>query len=169
MSEPYIGEIKPFAFGYAPKGWAVCNGQILQINTNQALFAILGTRYGGDGITTFALPNLQGRTPIGFSPSQGIPLAQAGGEENHTLTINEMPAHTHQVFANAELGTLTAAQNNTWAATPAGRNAFASTPQAIMSPQAIGVTGGSQPHNNMQPYTVISFCIALVGIFPTQN
>src|SRR5690606_6285724 len=129
MADPYLGEIRPFAFGFVPNGWAQCNGQIMQINGNQALYALLGNRYGGDGVTTFALPNLQGRTPIGFSPTQGIPLAQAGGEANHTLTIAEIPAHTHPVYANAEPGLIAGAEGSTWAGSPPNRTTYASSTQ----------------------------------------
>jgi microcystin-dependent protein len=169
MAEPFIGEIRPFAFGIVPRGWALCNGQILSINTNQALYSLLGTRYGGNGTTTFALPNLQGRTPIHFSPSQAIALGQSAGEASHTLTVSEIPAHMHQAFASQEDATLQGAEGNTWGKLPANRAIYATTTNTTMNAQAIGVAGGSQPHNNMQPYTALSFCIALQGLWPSRS
>jgi microcystin-dependent protein len=164
MSEPFLGEIRMLAFGFAPRGWAQCNGQLLPINQNQALFSIMGTTYGGNGQTTFALPDLRGRTPISFSAAHT--LGERAGEEAHTVTINEMPAHNHLVR-----GATTAADT----ASPAGSfsaplgGAFASAPNAAMSPGAVTNAGGSQPHLNMGPYLVINFCIALQGLFPSRN
>jgi len=165
MAQPYIGEIKMVGFNFPPKGWAFCNGQTLPIAQNQALFSILGTTYGGNGQTTFALPNLQGRTPIYVGP--GYVLGGIGGEVNHTLTGPEMPAHTH-----VPVGAPTAT-----AVDPTGlllgkgasQNFYAASPNTPMNPASVGPTGGSQPHNNMQPYLVINFCIALVGVFPSRN
>lgn len=166
MAEPFIGEIRTFAFGVVPKGWALCNGQLMNINNNQALYAILGVRYGGDGRTTFALPNLQGRTPIHASSIN--PLAQAGGEATHTLTVSEIPEHTHQANASSEAATLPGASGNTWGAT-GNRPIYAATPNTTMNSFAISTAGGSQPHENMQPYIALSFCIALQGIFPPRS
>lgn len=162
MSEPYLGQIMMVAFNYAPRNFALCNGQLLPINQNQALFSILGTSYGGDGVTTFALPNLRGRAPVHRGPT--IPLAQAAGEAAHTLTINEMPAHMHLANAGTTSENTTV---NTW-----GTNAtpmYATTANTAMKADAISTVGGSQAHENMQPYTVLNFCIALTGIFPTRN
>jgi len=168
MAEPFLGEIRPFAFGIVPYGWALCNGQLLSINTNQALYAILGTRYGGNGTTNFALPNLQGRTPIHVSSTN--PIASAGGEAAHTLTVAEMPQHTHQAYGSTEAASLPGAEGNTWGVTADNRPIYAaSTNGTNMNVAAIATAGASAPHDNMQPYTVLSFCIALQGIFPTQN
>lgn len=166
MASPYISEIRIVSFNFAPKGWMMCNGQTLPINQYQALFALLGTTYGGNGSTNFNLPNLQARTPIHFAPA--YPLGANGGEQNHTLTISEMPQHTHVPVGcstNATTGDPTA---GVWAA--AGSNNFStSAPNNSMSQAAIGNNGGSQPHNNMPPYLVLNFCIAIVGIFPSRN
>jgi len=167
MSDPFIAEIKVISFNFPPKGWAFCNGQLLPINQNQALFSILGTTYGGDGRTTFALPNFQARMPI--HQGQGFNIGQVGGEVAHTLTINEMPAHNHPAqgqSANATTGVSPA--NSVWAAS-SQQNPYGPTPNVAMSPAAVGNAGGSQPHNNEAPYLVLNFIIALVGIFPSQN
>jgi microcystin-dependent protein len=171
MSEPFMSEIRIFSFGFAPQGWAQCNGQLMPINQNQALFSLLGTTYGGDGQVNFALPNLRGRVPLHFD---NFDLGQAGGEIAHTLSSSEMPTHIHTLSAN-----LAAADANTNATlgTPAG-NYWANTgkshystsaPNAAMHPTAVSNVGGSQPHTNMQPYLVLNFCIALQGFFPTRN
>jgi len=165
MSEPFIGEIKIISWNFPPKGWAFCNGQLLPINQNQALFSILGTTYGGDGMRTFGLPNLQGRTPAHVG--NGISLGQMGGETAHTLNISEIPAHTHVPVGSSANGNTTDPTNAVWAA-----NVFSSyspTPAVAMMPQDILPTGGSQPHENMSPYLVLNFIIALQGIFPSQN
>jgi len=169
MSDPYIGEIKVIAFNFPPKGWAFCNGQLLPINQNQALFSILGTMYGGNGQTNFALPNLQGRVPVHQGNYQGnYNVGQSGGENAHTLTINEMPAHLHPPVAqttasNPGLSPL----NAIWANSP--RDGFAPTPNTPMNPRAVSNTGGSQPHENTPPYLVLNYVIALVGVFPSRN
>lgn len=170
MAEPFLGEIRMMSFGYAPTGWARCNGQQLPINQNQALFSLLGTTYGGNGQTTFALPNLQGRTPISFG--SGHTQGEVGGEQAHTLTINELPTHVHA--ANATSAQAGAATNS-----PAPGRMFAQSNFSFgwgaaanlvaFDPGAITNTGGSQAHLNMQPFLTISFCIALQGIFPSQN
>lgn len=168
MSEPFIGEVRPFSFNYAPKGWAQCNGQLLSIAQNQALFSLLGTTYGGDGRTTFALPNLQGRVPI--NPGTGMPAGSIGGEETHTLTINEIPAHTHQAQGGTGVD-VTNPVNNTWGTpivTPA-ITAYATTIDTTMNSAALGTSGASAAHPNMQPYTVVNYCIALTGIWPPRN
>ncbi|MGN7360678.1 phage tail protein [Paenibacillus sp. SAF-054] len=164
MPEPFIGEIRVFSFGIVPKGWAACNGQTLPINQNQALYSILGTLYGGDGVTTFALPDLRGRAPV--HQGSGLLLGQSAGEEHHTLTVQEMPQHTHQV-SGAGTSSSNKAANNVWGTAPSLMYAANATSQ--MSPNALLSAGQSQPHNNMQPYTVLSYCIAINGIFPSRN
>jgi microcystin-dependent protein len=165
MSDPFIAEIKVISFNFPPKGWAFCNGQLLAINQNQALFSILGTTYGGNGQTTFALPNFQARLPI--HQGNGFNLGQVGGEAAHTLTINEMPAHNHPAQANT---TQTGASPNGTVWAPAqGATQYFPSPNTTMNPNAISNNGGSQPHNNESPYLVLNFIIALVGIFPSQN
>ncbi|GIP55365.1 MULTISPECIES: phage tail protein [Paenibacillus] len=164
MSEPFLGEIRSFSFGIVPKGWAACNGQTLPIHQNQALYSLLGTIYGGDGVTTFALPDLRGRVPV--HPGNGVQLGQSAGEEHHTLTVQEMPQHTHFVFG-AGTSSSNKAANNVWGTAPSSMYAAEATTQ--MSSNALSTTGQSQPHNNMQPYNVLSFCIAINGIYPSRN
>ena len=172
MGTPFMGEIKILGFDKAPKGWAQCNGQFLPINQNQALFSLLGTTYGGNGQTTFALPNLQGRAPNHFD--SGFNLGQAGGETAHTVTMNEMPTHLHFTTANMAV---VDANNNSTQGIPTGNvwsnsgktNFTTAASNAVMGPSAVTNVGGSQAHTNMQPYLVLNFCIALQGIFPSQN
>lgn len=165
MAEPFLSEIRIMSFSFAPKGWALCNGQLMPINQNQALFSLLGTTFGGDGRVNFALPNLQGNTPIHVGG--GYTLGERGGEQAHTLSTAELPTHAH---------TLNASQAN--ADTPAPANAMfgtsnnmyaAATDLTTVNPGTITNTGGSQAHLNMQPFLTLSFCIALQGIFPSQN
>lgn len=167
MAEPFVGEIRMVSFNFAPKGWALANGQLLPINQNQALFSLFGTTYGGDGRVNFGLPNLQGRTPIAVG--NGYAWGEVGGQQSHTLTITEIPQHIHALRAvNTNTGNI----NN-----PNGANLAASAPAEIygqanlapMSASSLAPAGGSQAHNNMQPYLVIGFCVALQGIFPSQN
>ena len=165
MSEPFLGEIKIVSFGFPPKGWALCDGQLLPINQNQALFSLLGTTYGGDGRTNFALPNLQGRVP--FHMGNGLVLGQVDGEAAHTLNLGEMPAHSHVAFGNSAEGGLVSPVGNFWAKGPA--SAYSPTADGAMAAAALDVSGGNQPHENMSPYLVLNFVIALQGIFPSLN
>ena len=181
MAEPFLSELRMFSFNFAPKGWALCNGQLLPINQNQALFSLLGTTYGGDGRVNFALPNLQGKTPLHFG--NGFTLGQSAGETAHTVTPNELPTHTHMVRGNNTNG-IAGLAGITPDATKAVAQALVSlqgggttsaqmygtgSPSRVMQPATIGNTGGSQAHTNMMPFTTLSFCIALQGIFPTPN
>ncbi len=175
MSSPFLAEIRIFPFNFAPKGWAFCNGQLLPISQNTAVFSLLGTTYGGDGKSTFALPNLQGSAPL--MPGQGpglslYDLGQAGGETNVTLIKSEMPAHRHTPHANSGAGTQSSPANADWASAKVlrqGINLYTkSNPNTTMRPQTLGLTGGNLPHNNMPPYLVLNFCIAMQGIFPSR-
>ncbi|EWT02090.1 tail collar protein [Intrasporangium oryzae NRRL B-24470] len=168
MSEPFLGEIKLIAFGYAPKGWAVCNGQLLPINQNQALFSLLGTTYGGDGRVTFALPNLLGRVPLHIG--QEISQGQSAGEASHTLTVGELPTHAHPVLATDASATTGVPDPLSMLATSVGSPAYAPAQNLVaMDAGALAPAGGSQPHENRQPYLVLLMCIALQGIFPSRN
>jgi microcystin-dependent protein len=163
---PFLSEIKIFSFSFAPKNWAQCNGQFLPINQNQALFALLGTTYGGNGQTTFALPDLRGRVPmhIGAGHNQG----EKSGEESHTITMSEMAAHNHQAVASSNGPTVAPAAANFWGSNT-GFSPYASASNIAMAPGTVSNTGGSQPHNNMSPYLVLNMCMALSGVFPSQN
>lgn len=180
MSEPFMGELKIFSFGFPPKGWALANGQLLPINQNQALFSLFGTQYGGDGRTNFALPELRGRVPLHMD-GQFI-IGQKGGEEGHTIIMSEMPQHIH--FLNADATTAATSNNNTPAAgnslgqsigVPSQGSNFSANiyatgnPNGTMAPQSVSNTGGSQAHTNLMPYLTLSFGVALQGIFPSRN
>jgi microcystin-dependent protein len=173
MSDPFVAEIRIFPFNFAPKGWAFCNGQLLPISQNTALFSLLGTFYGGDGKSTFALPNLQGSVPLHLGQGPGLSLydlGQAGGSEAVTLLQSEMPVHTHALRASAEDGDLANASPNRVLARSIGGFAYADTPGDVtMAPETIAPAGGDLPHNNMQPYLTLNFCIALQGIFPPRS
>jgi microcystin-dependent protein len=165
LATPYLSEIRIMSFGFPPKGWALCDGQLLPINQNQALFSLLGTTYGGDGRVNFGLPNLQGRVPV--HDGNGFTLGQVGGEQAHTLSISEQPVHVHTAQGTVTdgdspipTGNYLGGADNTYAAL---NNPTALTPSTITN------VGGSQAHLNMQPFLVLSFCIALQGIFPTQT
>lgn len=174
MAEPFLAEIRIMSFVFAPKGWALCNGQFLPINQNQALFALLGTNFGGNGQTTFALPDNRGRVPIHVGGQQSHTLGERGGEQAHTLSISELPTHTHLVNAHSTASTV----NNRTSAS--GSLLASSTPNNVFSEygsgnlvslhgNTVGNIGGTQAHLNMQPFLTLSFCIALQGIFPSQN
>jgi microcystin-dependent protein len=186
MSQPYLGQIEAFPFGFAPRGWQTCSGQLLAINQNQALFSLLGTTYGGNGTTTFALPDLRGRIAMGQGNGGGLTprvIGEVAGEENHTILITETPMHNHPLMTAANSNTA----NNT--ATPSGTvvlgsatgvasgapitiSPYAATPPAptvALNAAAVGLNNGGQPHNNMMPYTCLQFCIAMQGIFPSRN
>ena len=165
MSQPFLAEIKIISFNFPPKGWAFCNGQLLPINQNQALFALLGTTYGGDGRVTFGLPNLQGRTPVHVG--NGIVLGELGGEQNHTLNISEIPVHSHVTTATGVQASLGVPGGELWA--PHSSQDYGTTTDVSMNPGSISVVGGSQPHVNLSPYLVLNFVIALQGIFPSPN
>jgi microcystin-dependent protein len=170
MSEPFIGEVRPMSFGFAPKGWALCNGQLLTINQNQALFSLLGTTYGGDGRTNFALPNLQGNAPVHVGG--GLTQGQRGGEVSHTLTVAEVPPHSHAVPASTTLApdANTDPTNSVVATTNANVYAPFTQPNAVaMNASVIATAGGGTAHENRQPYLAVNFCIALQGIFPSRN
>jgi microcystin-dependent protein len=172
MSDPFVAEIRIFGFNFAPTGWAKCNGQLLPLSQNTALFSLLGTMYGGDGKSTFALPDLQGSVPVQTGQGQGLSEyfeGQTGGAEYITLLQTEMPVHTHAWQANAAPATLNAPDTGRALARSVGGTAFkAIAPDSQMAFQTLSVTGGSLPHNNLQPYLVLNFCIAMQGIFPAR-
>jgi microcystin-dependent protein len=166
MSEPFLSEIKLVSFNFPPKGWALCNGQLLPINQNQALFALLGTRYGGNGQTNFALPNLRGRIPIHMSSAHT--LGEAAGTTSVTVNIQQLPTHLHGLQASGNSAGTSADPTNAFLA-PVNGGYQQPTNLTTLSPQSVTSVGGSQPHNNMMPYLVLNFIIALQGIFPSQN
>lgn len=166
MAEPFLSELKIFGFNFAPRGWAQCDGQILPINLNQSLYSLLGTTYGGDGSTTFALPDLRGRVPMHVGPIQR--LGDRGGEERHTLNISEIPAHTHQAVASTGGPTVKQPTDNFWASNT-GFAPYGTSPDVDMSSAAISTVGANQSHENMSPYLALNICIALQGLFPSRN
>jgi microcystin-dependent protein len=167
MASPYLAEIRIFSCNFAPKGWAMCNGQLLPINQNQALFSLLGTSYGGNGTTNFALPDLQGRVP--FHMGNGFSLGQSGGETVHTLLQAELPIHTHPVTASSNVGDQVSPAGNYWANGIASAYTGAGAINGNMAPSAVTPAGGFSAHENMSPYLVLTFCIALQGIFPPRS
>lgn len=168
MAEPFLSEIRMMSFNFPPKGWALANGQLLPINQNQALFALLGTTYGGNGQTTFALPDLRARTPIHFGG--GHTLGERGGEQNHTLSIAEIPQHTHVAQASGSNATTAVPSASVGLAASVNYEAYRpATSLTSLEPATVSNVGGSQAHLNMQPFLTISFCVALQGIFPSQN
>src|SRR4051794_33812504 len=175
MSDPFVAEIRIFPFNFAPKGWALCNGQLMPISQNTALFSLLGTTYGGDGKSTFALPDLQGSAPMQQGQGPGLSLRDLGeisGEQAVTLLQTEMPAHAHTAQGAAGAG-LADPTSNVWASGAKGfGNVYSPSAQATnvpMSPAALSFTGGGQPHNNMMPYLGLTFIIALQGVFPPRS
>ncbi len=167
MAQPYVGEIRMFAGNFAPAGWMFCEGQLLPISENETLFNLIGTTYGGDGQSTFALPDLRGRVPLHFG--NGFTLAETGGAETITLTVSQIPAHTHAFLGSSNNATATAAAGNVPATTPNYTPYINQNANSAMNPQSVTSTGGSQPHNNFQPYLCVDFIISLFGIFPSQT
>jgi len=167
MSSPFIGEIRMFGGNFAPVGWAFCNGQLMPIDQNDALFNLIGTTYGGDGQTTFALPNLQSRVPVHVGP--GFALGQTGGVETVTLTTSQIPAHSHVPQCNSGTGNAQGPGGNVWAQPSTGTIYDNTAPSLVMDPAALGSAGGSQPHDNMIPFLVINFILSLFGVFPSQT
>jgi len=167
MSTPFLSEIKIFSFSFPPKGWALANGQTLPINQNQALFSLMGTTYGGDGVTNFKLPNLQGSVPIHQGSS--FVAGQSGGSAEVTLLTSQLPSHTHAVGCDANPGTLASPNGALWASDGAGNLPYSTGGGAVMAATAIGNSGDGHPHENEAPYLVLNFCIALTGIFPSRN
>jgi microcystin-dependent protein len=172
MGQSYVGEIRMFAGNFAPVGWMFCQGQLLPISENETLFNLIGTTYGGDGQSTFALPNLSSRIPVhaGTLSGRTFQLGEAAGEETVTLTTNQIPTHTHVPACNSANGTATSPAGAVWAAnTDAGAYAAVVATPANMNAAAAGPSGGSQPHDNMVPFLCINFIISMFGVFPTQN
>jgi microcystin-dependent protein len=169
MAQPYVGEIRMFGGNFAPAGWMFCEGQLLPISENETLFQLIGTTYGGDGQSTFALPDLRGRLPI--HQGNGFILAENGGAEQITLTVNQIPSHSHPALGSSNTGTGTAPQGNVLSSlTVATNSAYGSdNPQISISPQSVTMVGGSQPHSNMQPFLCVDFIISLFGIFPSPT
>ena len=167
MAEPFLSEIRIMSFGFPPKGWALCDGQLLPINQNQGLFSLLGTTYGGDGRVNFGLPNLQGRVPIHMG--SGHTLGENGGEQGHTLSISEIPTHTHVLNGSSNAGTLGIAPGNLSGTSASQAYQTPDNNMVAMAPASITNVGGSQAHLNMQPFLVLNFSIALQGIFPSQT
>ncbi|WP_386070138.1 phage tail protein [Tahibacter sp. UC22_41] len=170
MAEPFLAEVRIFSFVFAPRGWALCNGQLLPINQNQALFSLLGTTYGGDGRVNFALPDLRARLPVYIGGTSGFTLGQRGGEAAHTLTASETPQHFHTLQATASAASSNIAVGKVLATTSSsGYNTPTAGALTTLIPAEVTNVGGSQAHNNMMPYLTLSFCIALQGIFPSQT
>ena len=167
MSEPFLSEIKVFSFGFPPKGWTLCDGQLLPINQNQALFSLLGTTYGGDGRVNFGLPNLQGRCAMHMG--NGHTLGERGGEQAHTLSISELPTHTHLASCDSGGGNQSSPKGQFWAKDNADAVLYNTAVNSTMNPVALANVGGSQAHLNMAPFLTLNFCIALQGIFPSQT
>ncbi|HYP25942.1 MAG TPA: tail fiber protein [Blastocatellia bacterium] len=167
MAQPYVGEIRMFAGNFAPAGWMFCEGQLLPISENETLFQLIGTTYGGDGESTFALPDLRGRLPL--HQGNGFILAETGGAEEITLTVQQIPSHSHPYLATGSAGTQIDPANNMISASPTIDFYIRDTPTAPMAPQASTPVGGSQPHTNFQPYLCVNFIISLFGIFPPPS
>jgi microcystin-dependent protein len=170
--EPFLGEIDAVAFNFAPQGWALCQGQIMSISQNQALFSLLGTTYGGNGVSTFALPDLRGRRIVGWGQSSTgtfYNLGQTGGEEAVTLTVGQTPPHSHSFVGSTGAGSLLSPAGNVWAAQSQTALYYSGPGSASMSPAAVGTAGGGQPHDNMPSYLTLNYIIALQGIYPARN
>ena len=167
MAEPFLSEVRIFSFGFAPQGWTQCNGQLLPINQNQALFSLLGTTYGGNGQTNFGLPDMRARVPI--HTGSGHTLGERAGEQAHTLTVNEMPAHPHNVNVTTATADQQYATATTYWAGGASAAGFHQSSNATMDAATVLPVGGNQAHLNMQPFLTLNFCIALQGIFPSRN
>lgn len=167
MAQPYVGEIRMFAGNFAPAGWMFCEGQLLPISENETLFQLIGTTYGGDGESTFALPDMRGRIPV--HQGNGFILAETGGAEEITLTVSQIPVHSHPVLATTAIANDASPNNNVAAQTSTFDFYQTSDPTTPMAPQSVGPTGGSQPHTNFQPYLCVNFIISLFGIFPSPT
>jgi len=167
MAQPYVGEIRMFAGNFAPAGWMFCEGQLLPISENETLFQLIGTTYGGDGQSTFALPDLRGRLPM--HQGNGFVLAETGGVETVTLTVSQIPIHSHAFLGTSSNSNDTNAINNVVSQATAGFPYLNAPPTVAMAPQSVSQIGGSQPHNNFQPYLCVDFIISLFGIFPSQT
>lgn len=171
MAQPYVGEIRMFAGSFAPVGWLFCDGSLLSISQYETLFNLIGTTYGGDGLATFALPDLRSRVPIHMGQGPGLGnyvLAENGGAEQVTLTVNQIPAHTHRALAQSAQGTQSNPANGVWAASNLGQYS-GNNANATMNPQSMGSTGGGWPHDNMLPYQAINYIISLFGIYPSPT
>jgi len=166
MAQPYVGEIRMFAGNFAPAGWMFCEGQLLPISENETLFQLIGTTYGGDGQTTFGLPDLRGRLPL--HQGNSFVLAETGGAESVTLTVNQIPLHTHPLLASGNVATLSSPSDNL-TGQAAAKLYRAGNPSTVLNPAAVSPVGGSQPHDNLQPYLCIEFIISLFGIFPSPT
>ena len=175
MSSPFVAEIRIFGFNFAPRGWAFCNGQLLPISQNTALFSLVGTFYGGDGKSTFALPNLQGSAPMHQGQGPGLSdrfIGEQAGEPYVTLISTEMPAHTHAAFGTTTAADQASPGGNVWGTAQSDHGDFpyyTANATAAMDPRCLSIAGGSQPHNNMHPYLTLNFCIALQGVFPPRS
>jgi microcystin-dependent protein len=167
MAQPYVGEIRMFAGNFAPAGWMFCEGQLLPISENETLFQLIGTTYGGDGQSTFALPDLRGRIPLHFG--NGFTLAETGGVEEVTLTVSQIPAHSHPLLATSTTATQQNVTSNVYAQSSLFNPYININPNVAMASAAVGSVGGSQPHTNFQPYLCVDFIISLFGIFPSQT
>ncbi len=167
MAQPYVGEIRMFAGNFAPAGWMFCEGQLLPISENETLFQLIGTTYGGDGESTFALPDLRGRLPL--HQGNGFILAETGGAEEITLTVNQIPVHSHAFLASTNIGDQASPANNVLSQLSQGQLYFAVAGSSPLSPNSVGPVGGSQPHTNFQPYLCVDFIISLFGLFPSPT
>lgn len=172
MAQPYVGEIRMFAGNFAPAGWMFCEGALLPISEYETLFNLIGTTYGGDGQETFALPDMRGRVPLHFGQGSGLSnrvLADVAGAEEVTLTLNQIPSHTHALFASADIATLESPANALLAQSSVAQMYYGDVTDTTLAPNSVAGTGGSQPHTNFQPYLCVDFIISLFGIFPSAT